>query len=200
MANDTRDRLIETTARLLQERGYHGTALGDVLAESRAPRGSLYFHFPGGKDELVAEATRGGIEAVTDSLRDGLARGTSPARAIRLLLEASAAALAANDYRFGSPTAPLVLDALAAGSPIAMLTQDAYETWIGLFEAALVSAGLATRQARSLAILVEASFEGLLIVARARRNIAPMLAGARELETVIAAALPKRSGSRGKQS
>lgn len=200
MASDTRDRLIETTARLLQERGYHGTALGDVLAESGAPRGSLYFHFPGGKDELVADATRGGIEAVTENLREGLARGASPARAVRLLLEASAAALVANDFRFGSPTAPLVLDGLEPGSPIVALARDAYQTWIGLFEATLVSAGLPPRRAHALATIVEASFEGLLIIARARRDIAPMLAGARELEATIAEALPRPARDRGKQS
>ena len=58
MAVDTRVRLIETTARLLQHRGYHGTSLSDILEASGAPRGSLYFHFPGGKDQLAIEATR----------------------------------------------------------------------------------------------------------------------------------------------
>jgi len=62
MASETRTRMIETTARLLQHRGYHGTALSDILAASAAPRGSLYFHFPGGKDQLVIEATRAAAE------------------------------------------------------------------------------------------------------------------------------------------
>ena len=49
MAKDTRARMLETTARLLQHRGYHGTSLSDILEESAAPRGSLYFHFPAAK-------------------------------------------------------------------------------------------------------------------------------------------------------
>jgi len=53
MANDTRTRILDTTALLLRQRGYHGTSLNDILSASGAPRGSLYFHFPGGKDQLV---------------------------------------------------------------------------------------------------------------------------------------------------
>ena len=83
MAKDTRTRMLETTARLLQHRGYFGTALSDILRESNAPRGSLYFHFPGGKDQLVIEATRLAVEETSHSCarpspRRG-ARGRRPA-------------------------------------------------------------------------------------------------------------------------
>jgi TetR/AcrR family transcriptional repressor of lmrAB and yxaGH operons len=105
MAKDTRSRMLDVAADLVQDRGYHGLALADLLTLSKAPRGSLYFHFPNGKDQLIATATRDGIDAVTESLRAGLATEPSPGRAVRRLLEASAAALAASDFRFGSPTA-----------------------------------------------------------------------------------------------
>ncbi|TGW02048.1 TetR/AcrR family transcriptional regulator, partial [Mesorhizobium sp. M2D.F.Ca.ET.145.01.1.1] len=61
MATDTRTRMIEATALLLRRRGYHGTSLNDILTASGAPRGSLYFHFPGGKDQLVIEVTRASV-------------------------------------------------------------------------------------------------------------------------------------------
>ena len=73
MAKDTRTRMLETTARLLQHRGYHGTALSDILEASGAPRGSLYFHFPSGKDQLVVEATRLAVEQTSHFLRETLA-------------------------------------------------------------------------------------------------------------------------------
>lgn len=198
MAKSTRDRLAETTAHMLQHRGYHGSGLADLLIASSAPRGSLYFHFPGGKDELVAAATREGIEAVTETLRDSIAVNTSPGRAVSRLLEETAHTLASNDFRFGSPTAPLVLDGLDPKSEIAALTGQAYADWIGIFEAALTAAGVSARRARPLATLIEASFEGLLIVCRAQRDIAPMLAAAKELEVLVDAALPAKPKARGK--
>lgn len=53
--SDSKDRMITAARRLFREHGYTGTAMSDVIAESQAPRGSLYFHFPGGKEELATE-------------------------------------------------------------------------------------------------------------------------------------------------
>src|ERR1700742_1795816 len=55
--SDAKDRMIVAARRLFREHGYRGTALSDVITESTAPRGSLYFHFPGGKEELAGEVT-----------------------------------------------------------------------------------------------------------------------------------------------
>ena len=55
---DARDRMIASTTALIRERGVEATALSDVLEHSGAPRGSIYHHFPGGKAQLVEEATR----------------------------------------------------------------------------------------------------------------------------------------------
>ena len=54
---DTKERMIVAARRLFREHGYLGTALSDVVTESAAPRGSIYFHFPGGKEELATEVT-----------------------------------------------------------------------------------------------------------------------------------------------
>lgn len=200
MTNPTRTRMLETAADLVQDRGYHGLALAELLTRSEAPRGSLYFHFPAGKDQLVATATRDGVAAVTESLRATLATERSAGRAIRKILEAAATALEASDFRFGSPTAPLVLDGLQAGSEIAMLTAEAYVGWIALFETAISAAGVPAKRSQSLALIVEASFEGLLIICRAKRDAAPMRTGARELEAIVDGAAGASPKARGKKS
>ena len=56
MSSDVRDRMADTAARLLAERGYQSTSFSEVIDSSGAPRGSIYHHFPGGKDEPVAHA------------------------------------------------------------------------------------------------------------------------------------------------
>src|SRR5438132_13604059 len=52
---DSRSRMIHAAAELFCQRGYHATTFSDVVRESGAPRGSTYFHFPGGKQELARE-------------------------------------------------------------------------------------------------------------------------------------------------
>src|SRR6187399_477784 len=48
--------MIESAVILLATRGLQGTAFSDVVERSGAPRGSIYHHFPAGKDELVEAA------------------------------------------------------------------------------------------------------------------------------------------------
>ena len=190
MAKDTRARMLDTTARLLQHRGYYGTSLSDILAESGAPRGSLYFHFPGGKDQLVVEATRAAVELTTRELREALAAAASPARGVRAFVEAASGIMRETDYTFGCPVAPVILDATAGLTELAELCRQAFEEWVDLLRRAFVSAGVPKWSADGLALLVVSSIEGGLLIARAYRDCGPLLRVAAELEAVVEAALP----------
>ena len=141
MAKDTRARMLDTTARLLQHRGYYGTSLNDILEASGAPRGSLYFHFPGGKDQLVLEATRAAVEEATQALRGTLATATTPGQGVRAFVEAAARIMRDTDYTFGCPVAPVILDATDGFPELAELCRRAFEEWVGLMESSFVAAG-----------------------------------------------------------
>ncbi|MEO0403157.1 MAG: TetR/AcrR family transcriptional regulator [Pseudomonadota bacterium] len=52
----TKDRLILSAATLFRTRGYNGVGLADLLADAKAPKGSLYHHFPNGKSDLALAA------------------------------------------------------------------------------------------------------------------------------------------------
>jgi len=188
MAKDTRARMLETAARLLRHRGYHGMAVSDVLDESGAPRGSLYFHFPGGKDQLVIEATRAAIDEATAALRQALEGAKTPARGVRLFVEEAARLLEETDYTFGCPVSPVILDASGGVAELEELCRRAFEEWVGILQAAFVRAGVSRRRARPLALLVESSIEGLLLMGRAYRDAAVLMTVAAELEAMIVAA------------
>src|SRR4051794_30210223 len=61
-----RERMIRSAAELMRRRGVDATSFSEVLADSGAPRGSIYHHFPGGKDQLIEEATRWAGEFIAD--------------------------------------------------------------------------------------------------------------------------------------
>ena len=193
MAKDTRARMLETTARLLQHRGYHGTSLSDILEESAAPRGSLYFHFPGGKDQIVMEATRAAVAKATLAMREALESAKSPAQGVRDYLEMAARVMPESDYTFGCPVAPVILDANAGLTELAELCRRAFQEWVDLLQTSFVEAGVPRRRSSALAVHAISSIEGAMLLARAYRASGPLMTVAAELETIVAAALPRRN-------
>jgi TetR/AcrR family transcriptional regulator, lmrAB and yxaGH operons repressor len=191
MATDTRTRMLDTTARLLQQRGYHGTSLNDILAASAAPRGSLYFHFPGGKDQLVLEASRAAVGRVTQHRSEVLAAASSPAAAVRAFADGIVLLLEETDYQLGCPIAPIVLDGTSEVTDLSELCRQTFEEWIGLLREAFAEAGIAKQRAEALALLTQSSFEGALLIARAYRDSSPVLMVAGEVEAMVAAATPR---------
>jgi TetR/AcrR family transcriptional regulator, lmrAB and yxaGH operons repressor len=187
MANDTRTRMLDATAKLLRQRGYHGTSLNDILAASGAPRGSLYFHFPGGKDQLVIEVTRASVAGVAERLRETLTAENKPGVAIRNIF-AEIARMLDENFALGCPVAPVVLDGTSEVPELIELSRQAFEQWIGLFQEAFVRAGIPDKRARTLALLVESSIEGLMIIARTTRDSSALLSVADELAELVEAA------------
>ncbi|TIT62752.1 MAG: TetR/AcrR family transcriptional regulator [Mesorhizobium sp.] len=185
MATDTRTRMIEATALLLRRRGYHGTSLNDILTASGAPRGSLYFHFPGGKDQLVIEVTRASVADVTERLGAQLTAEHDPAVAVHHIYQSVARMLEDNEFSLGCPIAPVVLDAPNDVPELEEICRSAFEQWIGLLRQAFVRAGVPERRAHALALLVESSLEGLMVIARATRDRSSLNAVADEVAALI---------------
>ncbi|ESY91801.1 TetR/AcrR family transcriptional regulator [Mesorhizobium australicum] len=185
MATHTRTRMIEATALLLRRRGYHGTSLNDILSASGAPRGSLYFHFPGGKDQLVVEVTRASVAEVTERLGEALAAERDPAVAVHHIYQSVGRMLEDNEFSLGCPVAPVVLDSPGDVPDLVELCRSAFEQWIGLLREAFVRAGVPERRAQALALLVESSLEGLMVIARATRDRSSLNAVADEVAVLI---------------
>jgi TetR/AcrR family transcriptional repressor of lmrAB and yxaGH operons len=191
MATDTRTRMLDTTAKLLQQRGYHGTSLNDILAASGAPRGSLYFHFPGGKDQLVVEASRVAVDRVTKHRREVLAAAATPAAAVRAFADGMVLLLEETDFQLGCPIAPIVLDGTSEVAELAELCRQTFEEWVGLLRDSFAKAGIPEKKADALALLTQSSFEGALLIARAYRDSSPIMTVAGEVKAMVAAATPK---------
>lgn len=165
--------MIKAGRRLYSARGYVGTAFSDVLAESGAPRGSVYFHFPGGKDEFAGEV----IAAHSRSEEARLARLAATCETPRELMVAFLTA--ARDYavstgfREGCPIGAVILESSHASPALLESAAAAIETSIDSFTALLVERGAAESDARRWATAAITGFEGALIVSRAMNDPAP---------------------------
>src|SRR3982751_5168753 len=85
--SSTRDQIIETTCDLLELQGYHATGLNKIIKESGSPKGSLYYHFPGGKEELAIEAVNHVGKIVLQRIRENLEQIENPAESIQIFIK-----------------------------------------------------------------------------------------------------------------
>jgi TetR/AcrR family transcriptional regulator, lmrAB and yxaGH operons repressor len=179
--------MIQSAALLMRERGVEGTSFSEVLAHSGAPRGSIYHHFPGGKAQLVEEATAFGGDFIAAGWAQAL-KGDDPTAAVDLFVATFVPVLEESDYAAGCPVVAGSLE--GARTPAARdAAGAAFERWERLLAESLERNGVAAERAHSVATLSVAAMEGAIILARAQRSTDPLERVAAELRPLLRASL-----------
>jgi TetR/AcrR family transcriptional regulator, lmrAB and yxaGH operons repressor len=164
--------VIRTAASLFRAQGYHATGLNQVLTEGGLPKGSLYFHFPGGKEQLAVESLRLSGEELGNGIAAALDATPDPATALDRILALLGEHLVATDFREGCPVATVALDAAAQSEPIRAACAGVYDSWEEVVARHLRAAG--ADDADGLATVLVAAIEGGILLARTRRDVTPL--------------------------
>jgi TetR/AcrR family transcriptional regulator, lmrAB and yxaGH operons repressor len=173
VASDTRDRLIRATSRLLRSQGYAGTGLNQVTATAKAPRGSMYFHFPGGKEQLAAAAIDRFGDRVSERLAERLASSASVRDAVVGYFDDLAEMLGRTKFQEGCAVGTVSLEAAPRHQTLGDATARALQAWTQLIADALESEGHPPAEAHGLATLVVAAMEGAIVLAKGQGSRAP---------------------------
>lgn len=167
---DTRARMVATAAQLLRRQGLHSTGTSQILAESNAPRGSLYFHFPDGKQQLAIEALALSGRELGERMSAELDAAPTVGDGIVRLGEMFAESLRASEFRDGCPIATTALEAAAESDVVRTACATVYDAWSQGLSARLEVAGATAQDATRLAQLILSSIQGALILARVQRE------------------------------
>ncbi len=154
-AADSKGKTLAAAAKLFRQQGYHGTALHDILAAGGSPRGSLYFHFPKGKEEIGAAAL---------TLEMYLTR----------VVRGMAADLEKSGYKEGCPIATTALETAAQSEVLGAATRNALQKWELEIKRGLFRFGMPAGDADLAATLVLSQLEGALLLARTYRSLEPL--------------------------
>ncbi|MCC6877076.1 MAG: TetR/AcrR family transcriptional regulator [Sandaracinaceae bacterium] len=190
-----KQKLVDAAARLLQRQGYSATGLSQIVEESGAPRGSLYFYFPGGKEELACAALEAAGAAWKDRLRAVIDAAPDPARAVVAVCDALAGDLIESGFEDGCPLATVGLEASSSSRAVRRTVAAHYESWIALVRDRWIALGVEPESAARAATFTLSAIEGALLLAKVRRDVAPL----REAGAFLAALVP-RSPSRAARS
>lgn len=170
----TRLRLIAVATRLFQQRGYHAVGLAEILALAEAPKGSLYHHFPAGKRELAEACIAGNADASIAALDQAAQSGMDIVAFLRTLSEQSAIWLERTDWLDGSLLAVIGQGQGGESGALADAVRIAYQRIEMRLAKWLMLEGVAVARARDIAATIIAAQEGALVLARCRRDGAPL--------------------------
>lgn len=184
----TEERIIAAARRLMQQRGYHGVGTAAILAEADAPKGSMYHHFPEGKERIAAEAVGRIRDDVLAVLDIALHRRTPADALVRRLARNMAGWLRATDFRESTMLASVVPGADPALPMLQRALHDALHAWRAALTTLLMRQGLSGSRARSLAQTILAALEGAMMTARIERDAEVVQVVAAQLVQLIALA------------
>jgi AcrR family transcriptional regulator len=184
----TRDRIVDASAELFRRQGYAATGVKQIVTEAQAPFGSLYHFFPGGKEQLGAEAIRTSgalyellIPAIFDPAPDLVT-------AVRMFFAGAAEHLRETDYEDACPIATVALEVSSSSETMREACADVFESWIAAGAARHTEAGISEARARELTIAMIAGLEGAFVLARALRSTEAL-----EIAGEVAAAAVQRA-------
>ena len=184
MSTDSRANMIRSAASLIATRGVSATSFSDVLADSGAPRGSIYHHFPDGKKQLAQDAIRWTSGRVL-AFQAGFTP-TEPGEVLDRFIGMWRNTVVSSQATSGCVVAGTALDT-DAGTQDSLIdvVRETFGAWIDLIAAQLESTGLTSERARSVATTTLAAMEGSLILCRAVGGVEPLELAAAELKRLV---------------
>lgn len=182
---DTRTKMLVSAAQVMRERGAAGVTIDEVLARSGAPRGSVYYHFPDGRNQILTEALRYSGDAITAMIDD--AAGWGARALLREFVEFWVRQLSDGNFTAGCP---VVAAAIGSDDDDPKLSADAAVIlghWCTALTRAFVNDGFDDAGAASLAVTSIAALEGAIVLCRSTRTADPLRQVGDQLEFLVKA-------------
>jgi AcrR family transcriptional regulator len=189
----TRERIVETAADLILERGVGGTSLDDIRAGTSTSKSQLFHYFPGGKSELVGAIASFQGARVLDAQRPYLDTLDS-FEAWQGWREAVLAHYGSQAH-WGCPIGALASELIGSDPARAAELAASLDRWRGHLQdgvARMRANGLlrADSDAEAIALAIFAALQGGLLLTQTMRSLRPLeaaLDGALEILRSVAA-------------
>jgi len=178
--------LIEVAASLFQKQGFHATGIFDIAEAGNLPKGSIYYHFPGGKEEIGAAAVAFAGAQIAEALEELAGKAKDPADLMTKAAALLGDVLVESDFQGGCPVCLVALEVAGKAEPIRLSALEAYARWQAIIEKHLCRFGMEKKKAAAQAELAIAAIEGALILSQVQRSPAPLRRLARQLTLSLA--------------
>ncbi|MBD0408454.1 TetR/AcrR family transcriptional regulator [Bacillus siamensis] len=182
---DSREKILAAATRLFQLQGYYGTGLNQIIKESGAPKGSLYYHFPDGKEQLAIEAVKEMSHYIRMKIKESLDAYPDPAESIQAFLQDLSSQFTCPENFEGFPVGLLAAETALTSEKLQQACQCAYQEWENLFAGKLRSAGFSDEKAAEISTVLNAMIEGGIILSLAKKDKMPIIHISKQIPNLL---------------
>ena len=182
---DTRDKLIKTASRLFGIQGYHATGLNEILKESGTPKGSLYYHFPNGKEELALEAIKLASENIQREIKSTLLQYSDPVEAIQVHIKKIAEFISKEERIKDFSISLLSLETYLSSECLRKACASAFASMESIYDEKLIKGGFSENKAQELSMVIQSMVEGAITISLTQKNSIPLLAVAKQINILL---------------
>jgi TetR/AcrR family transcriptional repressor of lmrAB and yxaGH operons len=182
---NSKDRVIAATVELLGLQGYHATGLNQITQVSATPKGSMYFYFPNGKEEIASEALLVAGAEVRQKIAVALESAPSVGDAISSFVLLLSQELQEMHFRQGCPVAMVAMETAGKSDRLRQACKQVYLSWLALVEQKLLLSGMESAAAQSWTILIGSAIEGALLLSRTYQSTMPLETIAAQLKHLL---------------
>lgn len=182
--------MLAAASNLFRARGYEGIGIAELLEKSGAPRGSLYFHFPGGKEQIGAEVINGFATRTAARFRELGESGVDLETFIVSVFKTTAKESKTCAFEGSCPIAAIAAGFGVDDKLLAVAIRDCFAAWESAIADAARARGMSEANANVFASAFLASMEGAFVLSKAQRSTAPHVNASRAMQALAAALLP----------
>ncbi|MHA3024460.1 TetR/AcrR family transcriptional regulator [Mycobacterium sp. BMJ-28] len=175
--------MLVTAVDVLRERGAAGVTIDEVLARSGAPRGSVYYHFPQGRSQLLTEALDYAGNSIAEVIDAASDRGGMAM--VRQFIAFWEQVLSGSAYTAGCPVMAAAISTTEDDSALAAAAGDIFARWRASLTQTFRKDGFDAADATSLAVMCIAALEGAVVLCRSAGNGEPLHQVGQQLEFLI---------------
>nr|MBC9201239.1 TetR/AcrR family transcriptional regulator [Paenibacillus sp. PL91] len=177
---NTRQNILDSASRLFFTKGYHATGLSQIINESKCPKGSLYYYFPNGKEELALECIACTKAFVIERWKTKFAAFEDPSDAVQAFVHDMGEDAEKYDFQGYMPFSFwMAVETSAISEKLRAAGQDVFASWQAVISDRLIVAGMDKARAEEVSVVVVSLLEGALILALTKRDKQPLLSAAK---------------------
>lgn len=174
MKNNTKDLFIETASTLFANKGYHATGISEILKKSQAPKGSLYYYFPQGKEQLAVAALKKTANFIYDLIDTTFQENTNPLKALQEHLRSIANRLEQDLFQPSISISLIALETFASNEKLRTECADIFAHMQDIFKQNFLKVTNNEEYAKLLAMSAVILVEGAITLSLTRKNTQPL--------------------------